>query len=242
VYPPCAKGAVATAIESQPQHRLGKGLRHSGFYLDAQVVKTIGDWLERPPNAVAQSDSALSTTPSVSEIRRPDPDTVFFRCILVLVTIILLGTSWSVWEMFHHFRDIPSELTSGSVVRREVLVQAQTYVLGPKEERMLPIVLRRPPAGQTSYITCHYKSNSVEGHVFLGLSKGATEWKSVSGVCPWTVKRAYSGGLGPRELSFGRELDFGNDSTMQACVDIKNYGKKTQAAFDVEIWLEFVAK
>jgi hypothetical protein len=240
VYPACATDAVATAIAFKPQRGRVKGFRHSGFYLDANVVKSIGDWLERPPCASTLPGPEWHATPPVREIARPNPDALFARCTLASLAIILLGIGWSVWTMFHHFRDIPSELETGRVIGRKVVMQAQRHVLAPGQQKVWPFVLSRPPNGQTSYVLAHYKANTVEGHVFLGLAKGPPQWESVSGVCASTVRRAYSGGLGPREQSFGRKLEFGDDSTMEACVEIKNFGKKTQALVDVEIWLEYL--
>jgi hypothetical protein len=177
------------------------------------------------------------------------------------LAITLLGICWSAWERFHHVRDIPSELANGHVLHHEVLIRAQKYVLGPEEKKVWALPLRRPPDGQTSYITGHYKSNSVEGHLFLALgpeihapagppaSWGNFEWEYWSHVCdiakdPYLGSRklVYSGGLGPRELSFGKKLEFGDDRMACFGVSIENQGKKSQAEFDVEIWLEYLVQ
>lgn len=110
VHPACATGVVVTAIEAQPERRLAKGLRHSNLYLDANIVKSIGDWIERRSVIITRPDSEVHTTPAVPELTRPDLNTVLFRwqdwadgkvtmsvrlrnCILFNLAIILFGCS-----------------------------------------------------------------------------------------------------------------------------------------------------
>lgn len=240
------EGALEASVIEHAAPRGDQALRHGRVYEEPVLLEAISGWVAaqcREPSPRALAGDGPAAVPNAAPGPPPaktEAPSYGVRCWLLQCVLLAVGTAWTVFTMVHRFDFVAREVKRGPVSFRETLVAAAHYELAPREPKVIEFSTARLPTGSACHLVGAFTTDSVEGHIAVGLEHGPARWESAA-FCRFPGKFAYTNDLEERQSDFSAPIETGQDGRARGCVALENLGKKVAAAFDVSLSLVCLA-